>query len=405
MARRRRRNREPVGSTDERQGGQSEEMLNEMADFSSPLSPLMGCPKHVLDRSRLEWYGALGIGILSAVITMNGLVRSLFLSVVLAMLIDVVWRSAWSHWWQRSTKAWATALLTVGYLTIAAILIIREHNSVLLTAKTHFRSEGFLRLLLFLAGSITALMSIKLLSLIKDFIKARRAEKLEIRKRFLDSEKGWLDYRVESEQSSERLHVLMFKMMRGFSLIGICGRYIKWRFRKTPSSATKRHAGLSILVAGIDMCSAGLEANLEEFSLTVDLFIESTEGHLKTSRQDYERLSDAHEYFKKQLKDIHEIGVFYPEVPKAFRKARGISQELTAAIDRQASAIRTHIDLLSRLEKHCARMTKLTEARRDQALIRPLKKPLQKFMTTLEDLIETAGKDTAVENGKSSQAT
>jgi hypothetical protein len=61
--------------------------------FPAHLTPIIQCKKSVLDRSRLELYVALGIGLLQSVFPMNAFTRSAFLFGVLALLIDVAWRS------------------------------------------------------------------------------------------------------------------------------------------------------------------------------------------------------------------------------------------------------------------------------------------------------------------------
>jgi hypothetical protein len=58
-------------------------------EFTSRLSPLMGCRKGVLRRSRIEFYAGLGTGILVGIMRMSGLTRSFFLLIVAASrLVD-----------------------------------------------------------------------------------------------------------------------------------------------------------------------------------------------------------------------------------------------------------------------------------------------------------------------------
>lgn len=101
MARKRNNNSKQVVKA---QTEPSETLPQPTTDFTPNLSPIMGCPEGVLERSRIEFYAALIIGIIAAVVPMSGITRSLFLLLVLAPLVDVVWRSTWTHYRKRISK-------------------------------------------------------------------------------------------------------------------------------------------------------------------------------------------------------------------------------------------------------------------------------------------------------------
>lgn len=267
----------------------------------------------------------------------------------------------------------ATVLLILVYLAIAAALILGEHEAALLTFKAFAKSESFFRLLFFLGGLVVTYLSLKLYSLIKGYLRSRRAEGLAIRLKFQETQKGWLDYRVESEKSSKRLHVLNARMARAFKVFVVGAGFIKRTASKKPS-VTRAHATAYLFSIVINKSAAVMEANLEELHLTTELFIETTEGHLKTCRQDYGLLDEAHEYFKSQLKEVRESANALTPIPPAIAQCRGISQDLTAAANRLSNAVRTYKGILRRIEGHCARMARLAQSRRDRVILKPLKK-------------------------------
>src|SRR5436305_1165518 len=73
------------------------------AKFPPHLHPIINCKHSVLTLSRLEFYGGIAFGALVWGLPVSGVTRSLILLFVLVPLIDVVWRSPWSHAWLRAS--------------------------------------------------------------------------------------------------------------------------------------------------------------------------------------------------------------------------------------------------------------------------------------------------------------
>lgn len=107
----------------------------------------------------------------------------------------------------RIAKVLATIVLVGIYRTIAATLILHDNESAALGVRTYLnsgRAEWLLRWVYFLAGSVVAYLSLKLSSLLKGYMKSRRAENLAIRERFRETQKaGWIiGLKVRSHQSA-----------------------------------------------------------------------------------------------------------------------------------------------------------------------------------------------------------
>ena len=352
----------------------------------------MGCPKHVLDRSRIELYVALGISILQGIVPMSGFTRSLFLLVVLFIVIDVLWRSPWTHLKRSTSKAIGAILLSVVYIIISATLILREHNVARNALKTYVKGAWFFYLLLFLGGYVAAYLSLKLLSFVRGYAASRTAQKIAIQQKFRETQKGWLDYRVEGENSSKRLHVLIGRTNGQLRTISFGVKYANWivlRKKPTKLSVASAHLWTYLVAISLNKSAAKMESNLEELRLTADLFIESTAGHLKICKQNYDQLASAREYFETQWNDVRNGANSLAKLPPVLDGFKGISQELTAAINRLSSVFRTLVEILRKVEGHCARMVNLAEARRDRAL----EKPLKQLASTLVETAEMMAKD------------
>src|SRR5260370_3154681 len=203
MAKRRKRKRD--GPSCKTPGGTPSEPPKR---FTTNLAPITGFSKKLRHQSRIESSVVVGISILLVVIPMNALTRSALLLVDLAIVIDIVYHSTWTHYWKPRAKLSMTSLCVCGYLAIATILILREHQTARLKLEGYVESESFLRLLLFAAGVFTMYVLFKLRVLISWYFDLRRKERLAMAARFRYAEKGWLDYRVESANSSERLCIL-----------------------------------------------------------------------------------------------------------------------------------------------------------------------------------------------------
>ncbi len=280
------------------------------ARFPPHLSPIIQCKKSVLDHAKIEFYGAVIISGIEAVVPMSGLTRSLVLLFVFGPLVDIAWRSPWSHAWKTASKVLATVLLTAIYSAIATTLIAREHQAAALAIKNYLnsgRAEWLFRWLYFLGGCVVAYLATKLFSLLRGYMRGRRAQKLAVRQRFRETRRGWLDYRLESEESSKRLHFLIARMARVVKGMAVVLTHGSWFIGKEDKEApvVRARATASLLAVLLDKCSARLEPDLKELEATANLFIESTEGHLKalqiTTKQDYMQLAALHEYFESQL--------------------------------------------------------------------------------------------------------
>ena len=327
----------------------------------------------------------VGISILLVVIPMNALTRSALLLVDLAIVIDIVYHSTWTHYWKPRAKLSMTSLCVCGYLAIATILILREHQTARLKLEGYVESESFLRLLLFAAGVFTMYVLFKLRVLISWYFELRRKERLAMAARFRYAEKGWLDYRVESENSSERLFILTRRTANGtFKVAGIL-KHACWFLQHPKSIQVTR--GLSYFVAArLNKRAARLKADLEDLELATELFIKSTEGHLKTSNQDFARLEFANRYFKEQLLQLRDDSKDLPELLRVFREFKGYSQVLTAASNRHFDLWKSRTATIKKLELHCARMVKLTEVSRDDVLAKTLKAQATNFPEAVESM-------------------
>src|SRR5207302_8902554 len=68
-------------------------------------------------------------------------------------------------------------------------------------------------------------------------------------------------------------------------------------------------------------------------------------------------------------KDIRDIANVLGQFPPMYERAKGVSQDLTAAINRHATIWRFQVRILRKLEGHCARMVKVTQDYFDRALL------------------------------------
>jgi hypothetical protein len=150
---------------------------------------------------------------------MSAATRSLFFVIVLAAFIDVVWRSAWTHHRERSSKVGATVILTFLYFALVTVMFSRESESFRLTVLAALRSQKFFYFLFFVAGTIATVLSTKGAPLIKGYLQVRKVEQLAIREKF-QAARGWLDYRTESEESSKRLHDLVARFRTSLGVPG-----------------------------------------------------------------------------------------------------------------------------------------------------------------------------------------
>ncbi|MDT4954133.1 MAG: hypothetical protein QOJ02_2271 [Acidobacteriota bacterium] len=330
---------------------------------------------------------------------MSGLTRSLVLLLVLAPLVDVAWRSPWFHLMSRSFKVSVTVLLICIYLVVAGTLILNDYNSAALAFQIYLKSgraERLFRWVYFLAGFIAAYFSLKLFSLLKGYLKTRKAEELVVGQRFRETQKGWLDYRLESEESSKRLHFFVGRLARETGRFGMALRIAKWSIGKEgkkPDVVRAKMAVSWIALAG-GIVSPKMEADLKEFDDTANSFIESTEGYLKTleivTKRDFEQLAGLHEYFQAQLNDIHKLANTIAKLPPIFKQVRGVSQDSTAAVNRLMDSWKLQIEIMRKVEGHCARMVKLTQSHFD----RSLKKASLELVSALRSLVKTMRKET-----------
>jgi hypothetical protein len=161
--------------------------------------------------------------------------------------------------------------------------------------------------------------------------------------------------------------------------------------KKGPISAFQTWA--YIVSGAINASTAKMETYMDELQSTAQRFIESTEGHLKVCKQNYGKLSGAREYFEAQLKAIREDRNDLKLLPAEISHFKGFSQDLDAAFNRQSSCLKSYSEILRKLEGHCARMVKLTEARQDRAILKPLTKLNSILIGTLEFAAEQENSD------------
>jgi hypothetical protein len=361
--------------------------------FPAHLFPIIQDKRSVLDRSKLDSYFALIIGVLSAVLPMSALTRSLLLLLVLAPLLHIVLRSPWSHAWKRTSKIIAIWFLAASYMAIAATLVLSEHLSILNGFRSYVNgdhAERFLRWFYFAVGFTTALSLSKLTSLTIRYLRTRRATRVAKRRRFRETQKGWLDYRLQSEESSKRLHFCLARLKRVIGMMAFAFKHLSWFTGKEGTKATLlvKQATADLLIVVLELCGGRLGPDTDEMEASANLFIESTEGYLKTTeiitRRDYEQLAGLHEYFTYQLRDIRDITNVFDKFPPAFERARGVSQELTAAINRQASIWRSQAVIMRRVEAHCIRMVKATQESFDRSIL----KASQELLAVLQDIVK-----------------
>lgn len=358
------------------------------AQFSEGLSPVMGCPPGVLALSRVEFYGGLVLGIITQVVPMSALTRSLFLLVVLAAFIDLAWRSSWMHYRKTTSKIAGTIIVCALYLGLVAAMFFKESESFRIAFLAVLSSQKFFYFLFLIIGSTATLLGRKATSVIRGYLNAKKAEQVAVRKRFQGTHKGWLDYRMGSEDSSKRVHAVSARL---FQQIGRVSKGIviaSWFLKRKPS-VTSLDMWAYWVSAFMNKSSAGIESNLEELRLSAEAFTENTEGHLKVCSQNYGKLEGAREYFEAQRKELREAANALTVLPKALQDFRGLSQDLTAAINRMSACMRTWNETLRKLEGHCARMVKLAATRRDRVIDRQIVKPLKQIASSLIGTIET----------------
>jgi hypothetical protein len=372
------------------------------AKFPSHLSPIIQCKHSVLTFSKIEFYCGIFFGALVWVLPVNGVTRSLILFCgALAPLVDVAWRSPWSHAWLRVSKIRATVLLVGVYSVIAATMILYDHSSAAVAIKTYLSSHAnglFVGLYLF-AGAAGFYLLAKLLWLVKRYARNRRTEKVAIQQRLRETPRGWLNYRLESEESSKRLHSLVARMTRAVRGMAFILKRWQWFVGKEGEQphVLRAKATASLFALALDKCSSRLEPDLEDMEATANLFIESTEGHFKmATNQGDLQVAELHEYFQAQLKDVRDVANVFGRFPPAFERLRGTSQELNAALARQATIWRTEVAVLRKIEGHCAHMVKLTQAGFERAL----EKPLMELASKLVETAEMMAKDTNDEAAK-----
>lgn len=282
------------------------------AKFPSHLSPIIQCKHSVLTFSRIEFYGGIGFGAVVWVLPVSGVTRSFILLFALAPLVDVVWRSPWSHAWLRVSKVRAIVLLVGTYLIISASMILHDYGSAALAIKAYAteHAEGLFRWAYLVIGVTGYYLSTKLISVLKSYAQDRKAEKLVERQRVLDTGRGWLDYRLESEKSSRRLHFLVARMSRAVKFMALLLSRYSWFIpaegKKPPVVRTR--AAAAFLTYVFNTYAAKTEPQLKEFEANAKLFIDSTEGHLKmATKQGDQQVAELYEYFQAQLKDIRDV--------------------------------------------------------------------------------------------------
>ncbi len=380
----------------------SRALREQEAKFPSYLSPIIQCKHSVLALSRIEFYGGIIFGAIVWVLPVSSLTRSLILLFALAPMVDVVWRSPWSHPWTRVSKIKATVFLVAIYLTIAATMIFHDHGAAALTIKTYVsgHADRLFRWLYFVAGFAVAYSVFKSLPLVKGFLKSRKAEKIAARQKFRDAQKGWLDYRLDAEVSSRRLHSLVARMARVTKWMALMFTHKSWFIgnEEKDSPIVRKQAASWLLAFVLNKSSERLEPDLEELEWNANLFITSTEGHLKmATKQGDLQVAELHEYFQAQLKDVREVASGLSRLPPAFGKAKGTSRELNAALDRSLSMWRQQVEVLRKLQEHCARMVKQTRAGFERALEKPLMELASVLVKTVETMAEGVTDELAME--------
>jgi len=361
------------------------------ARFPAHLSPIMQCKASVLDRARIEFYAAIIIGAVEVLLPMSVVTRSIVLLFVFGPLVDITWRSPWSHALKVFVKVWITVVLVSGYVAIVTALVVREHKPAALALEEYMKSgrgEWLIRLMYAIAAAIATYIAMKAWKVVRTYIETSRAEELATKQKFYDATpKGWLDYRLESEKSSKHLHFLVARLFRRVKALARFMKLFPWfvnKDDKRPPADRARVAAFFIAIA-CDVYTRKIEPEVKDMEGTAEIFMKSTEGYLKTlsiiSKNDFMQLANLREYFECQLKDIREVANALAPLSPALEGVRGHSRESTAAINRLLSVIKAQTITLRRVEGHCARMVKQTEANFDRSLLKATK-PL------LESLVE-----------------
>jgi len=264
----------------------------------SLLSPVMACPGNVLARSRIEFYGGLIVGVFLAIIPMSGLTRSIVLLLVLAPLLDVAWRSAWTHFWKTTSKFFVGGILVVAYLAISTALILHDNPAIDFRLKEYLRSgraEWLVRLAYFFGGILIAFAVSKVVPFARGYLRSRNTKKLELRHKIRQAQKGWLDYRFESEYAAHHLHDLIARLVREMMRLARVLKLLPWSLKQEDKAVAKSKMVVFWITFVCNKYSTRMEPDLEDLEATASRFIESTEGLLKTFRVttkgDYEQMA------------------------------------------------------------------------------------------------------------------
>jgi hypothetical protein len=279
------------------------------------------------------------------------------------------------------------------YLAIATSMILHDHGSAAMAVKTYIveHVERSIKWVYVLAGALGYYLTTKLFILIKSYARQKRAGKIAARQKVMESSPGWLDYRLDAESSSRELHALVARMSRVVRWMALIFKRSNWFIGKDEKgSPIARTQGANWFLAFVlNKSSERLEPDLDELESNADLFISSTEGHLRmATKQGDLQIAELFEYFQAQLKDIREITNALSQFPPTFSQVKGTSRELNAAIDRAVRVWKTQIDVLRKLEGHCARMVRLTRAGFERIIEKPLKKLASALVETVETIVE-----------------
>src|SRR2546427_512537 len=95
----------------------------------------LNSPKKMLERTTLEFYAGIILGVILAVVPMNVATRCILLFGVLGLLIDVCWRASWMIDRKRSIKIIATLFLVVAYV-VGVIALIGYERQTTVTSET-----------------------------------------------------------------------------------------------------------------------------------------------------------------------------------------------------------------------------------------------------------------------------
>jgi len=117
------------------------------------------------------------------------------------------------HYRKTTSKIAGTIIVCALYLILVAGMFFKESESFRIALLAVLSSQKFFYFLFLIIGSTATLLVRKATVLIRGYLQAKRAERISVRERFQGTHKGWLDYRIGSEDSSKRVHAVSARLI------------------------------------------------------------------------------------------------------------------------------------------------------------------------------------------------